>query len=77
MGLKPSQSMKEFTPGPAAYNINRSLLNVSYTMRMKGPKVGGEELKNPGPGAYLTIDNREYIVGSKIGTGLRDDEFKR
>jgi hypothetical protein len=64
-------------PGPANYNINRGLGKVSYSFGLKGPSslLGGTN--SPGPGTYALKGSFVYIPGSKIGTSIRDDEFKK
>jgi len=70
LGLKPSQSMKELTPGPGSYNLKRDLGRISYTMRVK--PMASTKNPTPGPGAYMHRNSIDSIPGSKIGTSTRD-----
>jgi hypothetical protein len=64
------------TPGPGNYNITRNLGKVSYSFGLKGPSTLIGCKGSPGPGAYHLAGSFTNIPGSKIGTGLRDDELR-
>lgn len=64
-------------PGPGNYKISRDLGKISYSFGGKGPSMLVGTKGSPGPGTYSVGGSFANIPGSKIGTGLRNDELRQ